>query len=138
MSVTIFAHCFDISSILLLVWEGPTGCHRSVIVVMQASAEFGHLDKKAQKEVASFVEQQQQMQQIQAIVGKITEICWDKCVSKPGKDLSDTEKTVSPVSTIFFEFINLTLFLFSVPFELFRTIFRHQHVRGKQNSIQTF
>ncbi|EKX47837.1 hypothetical protein GUITHDRAFT_69150, partial [Guillardia theta CCMP2712] len=29
---------------------------------------------------------------IQAIVGKITDICWDKCVSKPGKELTDAEK----------------------------------------------
>jgi import inner membrane translocase subunit TIM8 len=60
--------------------------------------ELGNLDKKSQKEVQSFIEQQQQMQQVQAIVGKITELCWDKCVSKPGKDLSDTEKLVSSVS----------------------------------------
>ncbi len=65
---------------------------------MQAASEFSNLDKKSQKEVQSFIEQQQQMQQVQAIVGKITELCWDKCVSKPGKDLSDTEKVVSSVS----------------------------------------
>ena len=33
--------------------------------------------------------------QIQAVVGKITDMCWDKCVSsKPGKDLTDTENNV--------------------------------------------
>lgn len=61
---------------------------------MQASSEFSSLDKKSQKEVQSFIEQQQQVQQIQAIVGKITELCWDKCVSKPGKDLTESERLV--------------------------------------------
>mmetsp|Transcript_64181 Transcript_64181/g.171819 ORF Transcript_64181/g.171819 Transcript_64181/m.171819 type:complete len:89 (-) Transcript_64181:35-301(-) len=60
---------------------------------MDIQSDFASLDKKSQKEVQSFIEQQQQMQQIQAIVGKITELCWDKCVSKPGKDLTDTERT---------------------------------------------
>jgi import inner membrane translocase subunit TIM8 len=66
---------------------------------MQTSSEFSSLDKKSQKEVQSFIEQQQQVQQIQAVVGKITELCWDKCVSKPGKDLTDTEKLVRPMHT---------------------------------------
>ena len=73
---------------------------------MQASTEFSSLDKKSQKEVQSFIEQQQQVQQIQAIVGKITELCWDKCVSKPGKDLTDSEKLVRRVSIVFECFFN--------------------------------
>ena len=34
------------------------------------------------------------MTQIQAVVGKITDLCWEKCVSKPGANLSDAEKNV--------------------------------------------
>eukprot|EP00960_Hanusia_phi_P033213 750346-Hanusia_phi.AAC.3 len=60
-------------------------------------ANLDKLDKQSAKEVQSFIEQQHQIQQIQAIVGKITDICWDKCVSKPGKELSDAEKNVTLV-----------------------------------------
>mmetsp|Transcript_54569 Transcript_54569/g.111359 ORF Transcript_54569/g.111359 Transcript_54569/m.111359 type:complete len:89 (+) Transcript_54569:26-292(+) len=59
---------------------------------MNTAAGVGDLDRKSVKEVQSFIEHQQQIQQIQAVVGKITELCWDKCVSKPGKDLTESEK----------------------------------------------
>jgi len=36
--------------------------------------------------------------QIQAVVGKITDLCWEKCVSKPGANLTDAEKNVSASS----------------------------------------
>mmetsp|Transcript_14751 Transcript_14751/g.23425 ORF Transcript_14751/g.23425 Transcript_14751/m.23425 type:complete len:88 (+) Transcript_14751:8-271(+) len=59
---------------------------------MQAATDH-KLDKQSAKEVQSFVENQIKLQQIQAVVGKITDMCWDKCVnSKPGKGLTDTEK----------------------------------------------
>ena len=99
---------------------------------MQAASEFGNLDKKSQKEVQTFIEQQQQMQQVQAIVGKITELCWDKCVSKPGKDLSDTEKLVSfdsfPLVLISEQIELKFLIVIAVSCELFRTMSGHQHV----------
>jgi hypothetical protein len=112
---------------------------------MQAASEFGNLDKKSQKEVQTFIEQQQQMQQVQAIVGKITELCWDKCVSKPGKELSDTEKVVSSFLrnlssfALFSLLISKLIILFvvlAVSCKLFRAISGHKHVCGEPYSIQ--
>ena len=115
---------------------------------MQSGNDFGSLDKKSQKEVQSFLEQQQQMQQIQAIVGKITELCWDKCVSKPGKDLSETERVVSKDCDTLPEhcaLMNLSvgnyesndfLLKFTVPGQLQRKILRHEHVRGEPYSVK--
>mmetsp|Transcript_52264 Transcript_52264/g.124486 ORF Transcript_52264/g.124486 Transcript_52264/m.124486 type:complete len:86 (+) Transcript_52264:38-295(+) len=58
---------------------------------MQA-AQAKQLDAKSAKEVQTFIEHQHQIQQIQAVVGKITDLCWEKCVSKPGASLTDSEK----------------------------------------------
>ena len=45
------------------------------------------------KEVQTYVENQIKLQQIQAVVGRITDMCWDKCVGgDPGKDLTDKQK----------------------------------------------
>jgi hypothetical protein len=86
-----FAH----SVLPFYAWSKSGEARRFPHEKMQTTSDFGSLDKKSQKEVQTFIEQQQQMQQIQSIVGKITELCWDKCVSKPGKDLTDSEKLVT-------------------------------------------
>mmetsp|Transcript_25939 Transcript_25939/g.65386 ORF Transcript_25939/g.65386 Transcript_25939/m.65386 type:complete len:88 (+) Transcript_25939:63-326(+) len=56
-----------------------------------ATLNVNDLDKKSRAEVQSFIEEQQANQQVTAILSKITELCWDKCVPKPGKDLSAAE-----------------------------------------------
>mmetsp|Transcript_5327 Transcript_5327/g.10958 ORF Transcript_5327/g.10958 Transcript_5327/m.10958 type:complete len:89 (-) Transcript_5327:32-298(-) len=43
-------------------------------------------------ELRSFVEQENQKAAIQSAIAKLTELCWDKCVGKPGTRLSGYEE----------------------------------------------
>jgi import inner membrane translocase subunit TIM8 len=45
----------------------------------------------AQQEFSNFLEQENQKAAVQAVIAKLTELCWDKCVQKPGSKLSNSE-----------------------------------------------
>ncbi|KAF6002247.1 Timm8ap [Cyanidiococcus yangmingshanensis] len=45
----------------------------------------------AQQEFTNFLEQENQKAAVQAVIAKLTELCWDKCVQKPGSKLSSSE-----------------------------------------------
>ena len=44
-----------------------------------------------QKELQAFMETENQKAVIQAAIGKLTETCFDKCVTKPGAKLDSSE-----------------------------------------------
>ena len=48
-------------------------------------------DERQQKELQSFMEMENQKAVIQAAISKLTETCFDKCVSKPGNKLDSSE-----------------------------------------------
>merc|ERR1712086_279838 len=48
-------------------------------------------DEKQARELQSFMEMENQKAVIQAAIGKLTETCFDKCVTKPGNKLDSSE-----------------------------------------------
>jgi len=50
------------------------------------------LDQQAQRELQQFIEMEQQKARFQASVHNLTEMCFDKCISKPGGKLDKSEE----------------------------------------------
>ena len=48
-------------------------------------------DERQQRELQSFMENENQKAVIQAAISKLTETCFDKCVTKPGAKLDSSE-----------------------------------------------
>lgn len=48
-------------------------------------------DTRDAKELQSFLEMENQKAVIQAAIGKLSELCFDKCVNKPGNKLDSSE-----------------------------------------------
>jgi import inner membrane translocase subunit TIM8 len=48
-------------------------------------------DERDARELQSFLEMENQKAVIQAAIGKLSEICFDKCVVKPGNKLDSSE-----------------------------------------------
>ena len=47
----------------------------------------------ASAQLQQFIEHEQQVVQVQQMIAKLTEVCWDKCISSPGAYLSSRETT---------------------------------------------
>ena len=48
-------------------------------------------DEKQSRELQSFMETENQKAVIQAAINKLTETCFDKCITKPGNKLDSSE-----------------------------------------------
>lgn len=48
-------------------------------------------DPKVSQELASFIQREQQVAQVQQMIAMLTDVCWDKCISSPGSYLSGRE-----------------------------------------------
>mmetsp|Transcript_8162 Transcript_8162/g.17868 ORF Transcript_8162/g.17868 Transcript_8162/m.17868 type:complete len:85 (-) Transcript_8162:497-751(-) len=48
-------------------------------------------DERQVRDLQSFMETEQQKAVIQAAINKLTETCFDKCISKPGAKLDSSE-----------------------------------------------
>eukprot|EP00316_Scyphosphaera_apsteinii_P006746 CAMPEP_0119310438 /NCGR_PEP_ID=MMETSP1333-20130426/19439_1 /TAXON_ID=418940 /ORGANISM="Scyphosphaera apsteinii, Strain RCC1455" /LENGTH=82 /DNA_ID=CAMNT_0007314621 /DNA_START=65 /DNA_END=313 /DNA_ORIENTATION=+ len=48
-------------------------------------------DDRQVKDLQSFMETEQQKAVIQAAIGKLTETCFEKCITKPGAKLDSSE-----------------------------------------------
>mmetsp|Transcript_6982 Transcript_6982/g.12817 ORF Transcript_6982/g.12817 Transcript_6982/m.12817 type:complete len:82 (+) Transcript_6982:212-457(+) len=55
-------------------------------------------------QMLSFLEQEKKKAAVNEIIGKLTNICWDKCMSTPGRKLSySEEQCLSNCAQRFFE-----------------------------------
>lgn len=51
------------------------------------------IEEKDARELQAFLELENQKAVIQAAIGKLSEICFEKCVAKPGNKLDSSEAT---------------------------------------------
>lgn len=78
-------------------WKRPyhPNCPQVMSFGSSSSSGFGDLSDSpsspAQQEFSNFLEQENQKAAVQAVIAKLTELCWDKCVQKPGSKLSSSE-----------------------------------------------
>lgn len=49
------------------------------------------VDPAAAARVQAFIAEEQQKAAVQQVIAKLTDTCWDKCMSKPGAKLSSWE-----------------------------------------------
>ncbi|KAG1671268.1 hypothetical protein FOA52_010839 [Chlamydomonas sp. UWO 241] len=50
-------------------------------------------EPQASAELQQFIARESQVAQVQQMIGTLTDVCWDKCVSAPGNYLSGKEST---------------------------------------------
>ncbi len=51
------------------------------------------LDDSGMTEVKGFMEQENQRYQLQQVINRMSEMCWEKCVPTPDRELSKSERT---------------------------------------------
>jgi import inner membrane translocase subunit TIM8 len=51
------------------------------------------LNEEQQAKLQEFLEIEQQKAKFQSVVHSFTELCWDKCIGKPGTALSSSENS---------------------------------------------
>ena len=61
------------------------------MAVAKSAAMDAEPDERQMKELQSFMETENQKAVIQAAISKLTETCFDKCITKPGAKLDATE-----------------------------------------------
>jgi len=75
-----------------------------------SSPSFGSgNDEAAATELVSYIQEQQQQQQLQANISEMTDLCWDTCMGAPDKTLSSRAETC--VSNCVDRFIDVSLFI---------------------------
>ena len=66
-------------------------------------------DERDARELQSFLEMENQKAVIQAAIGKLSEICFEKCVAKPGNKLDSTE--ASCISNCTGRYLDTSMFI---------------------------
>jgi mitochondrial import inner membrane translocase subunit TIM8 len=56
-----------------------------------SSAAMAEVDPRAAAQMQAFIAEENQKAAVQQIIAKLTDTCWDKCMSKPGNKLSSWE-----------------------------------------------